>query len=78
MYYLGKHPDVQKKLQEEVDSVLQGNLPTPETLNKLKYLKMTLQETLRLRSPLDHVPRELAHDGNALLKILFFFFDTFI
>ncbi|EUC67016.1 cytochrome P450 family oxidoreductase, partial [Rhizoctonia solani AG-3 Rhs1AP] len=42
------YPKVQKKAQEELDSVI-GNtrLPTIEDRNQLKYIEMIMQETLR-------------------------------
>ncbi|CAO2630201.1 Cytochrome P450 3A13 [Lemmus lemmus] len=49
MYTLATHPDVQKKLQHEIDSVLPNKAPaTYETLVKLEYLDMVLNETMRL------------------------------
>ncbi|KAM7331743.1 hypothetical protein ACRRTK_008451 [Alexandromys fortis] len=49
MYTLATHPDVQKKLQHEIDSVLPNKAPpTYEALVKLEYLDMVLNETLRL------------------------------
>nr|XP_048287762.1 cytochrome P450 3A6-like [Myodes glareolus] len=49
MYTLATHPDVQKKLQNEIDSVLPNKAPaTYEALVKLEYLDMVLNETMRL------------------------------
>ncbi|XP_038200411.1 cytochrome P450 3A6-like [Arvicola amphibius] len=49
MYTLATHPDVQKKLQLEIDSVLPNKAPaTYEALVKLEYLDMVLSETMRL------------------------------
>ncbi|XP_057620705.1 cytochrome P450 3A6-like [Chionomys nivalis] len=49
MYSLATHPDVQRKLQQEIDSVLPNKAPaTYEALVKLEYLDMVLNETLRL------------------------------
>jgi len=47
-YYFSQFPDVEKKVIEEIESVLGNNLPTFETLKDLKYLKMVLDEVLRL------------------------------
>ena len=44
---LSQHPRVQKKLQEEVDGVLEGRQATPEDLKRMPYLKNVLKETLR-------------------------------
>lgn len=48
MYCLAKNPDVQEKLYEEVQSVLPNKEAiTPETLNKLPYIKAVIKETFR-------------------------------
>uniref|UniRef100_A0A8C2MMC5 Cytochrome P450 3A n=1 Tax=Cricetulus griseus TaxID=10029 RepID=A0A8C2MMC5_CRIGR len=44
LYLLATHPDVQKKLQEEIDVTLPNKVP----LNYDKYLDMVLNKTLRL------------------------------
>jgi cytochrome P450 len=48
-YYLTLNPRVQKKLQQEVDMVLQGRQPTLDDLSKLKYCKSVFKETLRIQ-----------------------------
>jgi cytochrome P450 len=45
---LSRHPEIEAKLHEEVDTVLGGRLPTVADLPKLVYTKMVLDETLRL------------------------------
>ncbi|XP_067406928.1 cytochrome P450 3A9-like isoform X2 [Emydura macquarii macquarii] len=48
-YELAIHPDVQQKLQEEIDSVLPNKTPlTYDALMQMEYLDMTLNEILRL------------------------------
>nr|QZM07458.1 cytochrome P450 monooxygenase CYP9EK4 [Lasioderma serricorne] len=50
---LAKNPDVQEKLQEEIDGVLErtkGNV-TYEDITKMKYLDQVLSETLRMWTP---------------------------
>jgi len=50
-YLLVKYPDVQEKLRNEIISVLGDRDPTPEDMQKLKYLKNVIKETLRLYMP---------------------------
>lgn len=47
-HLLSKNPDVMAKLQQEVDSVLNGKPPTLEDFGKLAYTEMVIKETLRL------------------------------
>jgi cytochrome P450/NADPH-cytochrome P450 reductase len=47
-YFLLKHPDVLAKAQEEVDRVLTDPLPTYQQVRNLRYVRMILQEALRL------------------------------
>ncbi|XP_052023780.1 cytochrome P450 3A13-like isoform X1 [Apodemus sylvaticus] len=49
MYTLATHPDVQKKLQHEIDAILPNKAPaTYNGLVELEYLDMVISETLRL------------------------------
>jgi cytochrome P450 len=50
-YEVSRHPDVFTKLKTEVGSVLQGQLPTADSLKKLPYMDQVMKETLRLWSP---------------------------
>ena len=52
-YFLATNPDVQEKLQEEIDSVWadESKMPSYETVNELPYLDMVISETLRLYPP---------------------------
>ncbi|XP_073499277.1 cytochrome P450 3A29-like isoform X1 [Phyllobates terribilis] len=48
-YHLATYPDVQTKLQEEIDTFLPNKAPpTYEALKQMEYLDMVLYETLRL------------------------------
>uniref|UniRef100_A0A8C4W4Z5 unspecific monooxygenase n=1 Tax=Gopherus evgoodei TaxID=1825980 RepID=A0A8C4W4Z5_9SAUR len=48
-YKLATHPDVQQKLQEEIDSVLPNKAPlTYNALMQMEYLDMSVNEILRL------------------------------
>ncbi|MCP1308765.1 bifunctional cytochrome P450/NADPH--P450 reductase [Paenibacillus tyrfis] len=48
IYFLLKHPEVLKKAYAEVDEVLTDATPTYEQVLKLKYIRMILNESLRL------------------------------
>ncbi|CAG0884942.1 unnamed protein product, partial [Darwinula stevensoni] len=50
MYHLGKNPEKQEKLYEELKKVLPSkNMPiTPKILNELSFVKACIKETLRL------------------------------
>lgn len=47
-YLLSKHPGVERQLQTELSTVLNGRTPTFEDLPNLKYTKMVIQESMRL------------------------------
>ncbi|XP_060540056.1 cytochrome P450 3A9-like [Pantherophis guttatus] len=48
-YNLATHPDVQQKLQEEIDTVLPNKAPvTYDAIMQLEYLDMVLNETQRI------------------------------
>lgn len=70
---LAKHPHVLKRLRDEIDTVV-GEKPSVEfeDLNKLRYLDMVLQETLRRYPPSAATYRETNQndviDGYALPK----------
>ncbi|MGE8081977.1 bifunctional cytochrome P450/NADPH--P450 reductase [Peribacillus loiseleuriae] len=48
IYFLLKNPDKLKKAYEEVDRVLTGSTPTYKQVLELKYIRMILNESLRL------------------------------
>ncbi|XP_039081439.1 cytochrome P450 3A12 [Hyaena hyaena] len=49
VYELATHPDVQQKLQEEIDATFPNKAPpTYDALVQMEYLDMVLNETLRL------------------------------
>ncbi|KAF9000231.1 cytochrome P450 [Cyathus striatus] len=47
IYIMATNPEVQKHAQAEVDSVINGRLPTFDDLPSLPYVKAVLKETLR-------------------------------
>ncbi|EOO57801.1 NADPH-cytochrome P450 reductase [Bacillus cereus VD196] len=48
IYYLLKQPEVLKKAYEEVDHVITGSVPTYQQVLQLKYIRMIINESLRL------------------------------
>ncbi|XP_066238282.1 cytochrome P450 3A12-like [Saccopteryx leptura] len=49
MYLLATHPDVQQKLQEEIDATFPNRAPpTYDAVVQMEYLDMVLNETLRM------------------------------
>lgn len=50
-YCLGRYPEIEAQVQEEVDGTLNGRMPTFEDIPKLVYLRQVLDETMRLYPP---------------------------
>ncbi|MER6912302.1 cytochrome P450 [Streptomyces sp. NPDC000594] len=61
-YRLARHPDIQSRVQKEVDEVLQGQPPTFDSLAKLPYTRMVIDETLRLHTPAWQTMRRALRD----------------
>ena len=61
-YLISTHPEVEKKVHEEVDSVLNGRLPTLDDLGKLSYTQNVFKEALRLYPPAWAVARHVKED----------------
>lgn len=51
LHLLAKHPDVQERMHDELVEVLDGRTPDFTAVSKLKYTRMVVDETLRLRGP---------------------------
>ncbi|XP_013394381.1 cytochrome P450 3A41 [Lingula anatina] len=47
-YLLATHPEVQQRLVQEIDDVLQGAEPTYDNVSKLTYLEQVINESMRL------------------------------
>lgn len=56
-YLLSQHPEVEQKLQSELDAVLQGRSPTIDDLDSLTYSRMVFSEVMRLYPPVWIVAR---------------------
>lgn len=71
-YLLAQYPEAYRRMQQEVDSVLQGRLPTYADLPKLPYCLQVLKETLRMYPPAYAIARaalkDLEIDGYRLRK----------
>ena len=61
-YYLGKYPEVEQKVRDEIDQVLGGKPISAETLNDFTYTKQVVNEVLRLCPPLWVLSRECLKD----------------
>ena len=59
---LAHHPQVQAKLQGEVDHVLGDRFPHGEDLQNLPYTRTIIKETLRLRPPAWAISRQAVQD----------------
>jgi cytochrome P450 len=50
-YLLSQHPDVERRLHDELNEVLGGRLPTVDDIARLAYTRLILEESLRLYPP---------------------------
>ncbi len=57
-YALSQHPEVQQKLEAELDQYLAGRTPTVEDLPHLNYTRMVVDEVLRRYPPVWGVVRD--------------------
>lgn len=71
-YLLGQHPEVYRRLQQEVDGVLQGRTPAYADLAHLPYCLQVFKEVLRIYPPAYATARRALHDmeidGYAIAK----------
>lgn len=61
-YMLAQHPDVERRLHEEVDRELGDAVPTAEGVERLTYTDMVIRETLRLYPSFTMVPKDVLED----------------
>jgi cytochrome P450 len=50
-YLLSQHPEFAAKLHEEIDTVLEGKLPTAADAARLRYTEMVFAESMRMYPP---------------------------
>lgn len=62
LYLLSQNPEVERKLQSEVDRVLAGRVPTMEELPKLPYSRMVIEEVMRLYPAAHANARQSIHE----------------
>ncbi|XP_049516237.1 cytochrome P450 4V2 isoform X15 [Dermacentor silvarum] len=84
IYLLGLHPDIQRKVQEELDVVFgdrENAECTQEDLKSLQYMECCVKETLRLCPPFPYIGKildqDLSFDGCILPKGLSCFINLF-
>ena len=75
IYLLGRYPDKQKKLQEELDAIFDGDKNcdiTNDHMKELVYLDLVIKEVLRLYPPVAFIGRktdeEVTIDGKVIPK----------
>lgn len=61
-YLLSQNPEVEKKLSEELEQVLNGRLPSLEDLEHLTYTNKIVKESMRLYPPAWTIGREPVED----------------
>ena len=64
LYCIARYPHVQKKLINEIKSVLgtDKRMPTMQQLSDLNYLNLVIKEVLRLYPPVPMIARKLKND----------------
>jgi cytochrome P450 len=56
LYLLGRHPEVMRRAQDEIDAILGRKMPELESVNQIEFLDRVIKEVLRLYPPI--------HTGN--------------
>ena len=62
LHALSQHPEVERRLQEEVDRELGDDLPTAEVVERLTYTDMVVREVLRLYPSFAMIPKDVQED----------------
>lgn len=66
MVLLSRHPGVRRRLEEEVDTVLGGRLPTFEDVPKLALTRRVIDEAMRLYPPAWIISRRAIEDDELM------------
>jgi cytochrome P450 len=61
-YLLSQNPEVEARLHQEIDEVLQGRLPAADDYSKLSYTEMVFAESMRLYPPAWIIGRRALND----------------
>jgi cytochrome P450 len=65
-FLLSQHPDVERKLHDELTTVLAGRTPHSEDLAHLRYTRMVIEESMRLFPPAYLISRQPIGDDEVL------------
>jgi cytochrome P450 len=57
-YLLGRHPEVEARLRDEIERVLSGRAPTIDDMPSLPYTRMVIEEAMRLYPPVAGIGRQ--------------------
>ena len=58
LHLLAHHPEVQRKLHGEIDTVLSGRVPTRDDVDRLPFTRSVIAESMRLYPPAWAIGRE--------------------
>ena len=61
-YLLALHPEVERRLEVEIDQVLVGRAPTAADVPRLRYTRMVIEESMRLYPPVHTMSRQALAD----------------
>lgn len=59
LFTISKFPEVQRKLNEEIEEIIGSGEVTFKVINELKYLDLVIKETMRLYPPVPIIARRL-------------------
>lgn len=62
LYLLSQHPEIRRRLEDELDENIAGDMPTLEEVRKLEFLEKVMDESLRIYPPAWTVEREPLED----------------